>query len=432
MPPAWVHNLLVGSLPDHCDPSSPLLAALSAQIHTCIPTWLSLISSTLGTLSIVSWLFAQLPQIFKNYQLQSASGLSVFFLVEWCLGDTTNLVGAILLRQAGWQITIAAYYVFVDVILVFQYYWYACFEKWRLRKCGYAETSNLGFSDGYMYNGIISTEGHSIRDLSPRPASALEPKNAASTKGVDIDSPFLNSLSRSDEKQRSSFRTIQRTGGSSSIVTPFASPRTILFISMLFAVLANAFATSQDGHDMPTSMQSQEDARKVAGRIISWSSTVLYLVSRLPQLYKNYRRQSTSGLSPLLFFAAFCGNFFYSTSLLTNPNAWSDLPPYGGGGWAGEDGNDRLEWIGCAVPFFLGAAGVLALDGAMGIQFLMYGEKTEDAAFVLEPAERGRAKWRRVSGWMRGWIPSVSPEQRTLSAETEGLLIVGQDRYGAV
>lgn len=49
---------------------------------------------------------------------------------------------------------------------------------------------------------------------------------------------------------------------------------------------------------------------------------------------------------------------------------------------------------------------MLALDGAMGVQFLMFGE---EAAVVRVRDQRGRGRWRRVSGWMRGWVPSASP-----------------------
>ncbi|PGH31834.1 hypothetical protein GX50_05386 [[Emmonsia] crescens] len=435
MPSAWLYNPLVASLPDHCEPSSPFLTFISSHLHTCIPTPLALISSILGTLSIVSWLFAQLPQIFKNYKLQSTSSLSVWFLIEWCLGDSTNLAGAILLHQAGWQITVAAYYVFVDVVLVFQYYFYTYIKAWQIRRRGYTQASDLGFSDGDIYNDIIPTEGNTILGLSPGSIQQpSEPKTAASKKGLGFDSPLGNSLSRSNEKRHSPSRTIFRAGGSSS-VTPSSSPRTILFLSILCAVLANAAATTQNEHNSgPISTQPQSDARQIAGRIVSWSSTFLYLGSRLPQLYKNYSRKSTSGLSPLLFFAAFCGNFFYSSSLLTNPNAWSDLPAYGGGGWVGNEGNNRVEWIGRAVPFFLGAFGVLGMDGAMSIQFLIYKQKNEDVdvAIKLQPAGRGRGRWRRVSGWMKGWIPSVSPERKSPPAETAALIIDGRDRYGSV
>ncbi|OAX78762.1 hypothetical protein ACJ72_06929 [Emergomyces africanus] len=434
MTSAWLYNPLVASLPDHCEPSSSFLTFISSHLHTCIPTPLALISSSLGTLSIISWLFAQLPQIYKNYELQSTSSLSVWFLVEWCLGDSTNLIGAILLYQAGWQITVAAYYVFVDVVLVFQYYFYTYIKLWQIRRQGYSQPSDLGFNDGDMYNGIIPTEANTIVGLSPASVPPSDPKTATSKKGLEIDSPWANSPACPNEKQRSPSRTIYRVGGSSSI-TPSGSPRTILFLSILCAVLASAATTHPNEQNVTTFSQSQPDARQIAGKIASWSSTILYLGSRVPQLYKNYGRKSTSGLSPLLFFAAFCGNFFYSSSLLTNPNAWSDFPAYGGGGWVGKEGNNRLEWIGRAVPFFLGAFGVLGLDGAMSIQFMIYKKKNEDvdAAMSLQPTRqgRGRGRWRKVSGWMKGWIPT-SPERKSPSAETEALVIDGQDRYGAV
>ncbi|KAG5292551.1 PQ loop repeat protein [Histoplasma ohiense] len=435
MTSSWLYNPLVSSLPDHCEPSSAFLTFISSRLHTCVPTPLALVSSTLGILSIVSWLFAQLPQIYKNYKVQSTCGLSIWFLIEWCLGDATNLLGAILLRQAGWQITVASYYVFVDVALVIQYYFYTYLKDWRLRRHGgYMQVSDSGFSDGDMYNGIVPTEENTILGLSPTSILPSEPKTVTSKKDLGVDTPLGSSLSRPNEKERSP-RTIYRVGGSSSI-TPSSSPRTIVFLSMLCVVLANAAATGPSGQNAPIFTPSQTDARKVAGKISSWSSTILYLASRVPQLYKNYGRKSTSGLSPLLFFAAFCGNFFYSSSLLTNPNAWSDLPAYGGGGWVGKEGNSRLEWIGRAIPFFLGAFGVLGMDGAMGIQFMIYAKKNEDAdaATDLQPAGPGQGlgSWRRVSGWMKGWIPSTSPELKSPSVETEALMVDGQYRYGSV
>ena len=37
---------------------------------------------------------------------------------------TGNFTGAILLQQQSFQIAIAAYYVFIDTVMVFQYYYY--------------------------------------------------------------------------------------------------------------------------------------------------------------------------------------------------------------------------------------------------------------------------------------------------------------------
>ncbi|KAI9044968.1 PQ loop repeat protein [Aspergillus affinis] len=428
MPPPLLDQIVQTALPQHCEPSSPLLAALSSHLHICIPTPLALISSILGTLSIVSWLFAQLPQIYKNFQLQSTSGLSLFFLVEWCLGDASNLVGALLTRQAGWQVIVAGYYVLVDVTLVFQYFWYTHYKR---RGDDYGELSYSHHDDGSgsVLDGVSFSEDYS--SAGARLSAAARPTDIKDAK--DLKASGLTggqSPSYSNEKMSSSRRSVTRTGSGRSL--PTSSTRTVLLASMLCAVLANAAPTEPE-----TGSTSNRIDLEFIGRIISWMSTVLYLGSRPPQLYKNYCRKSTSGLSPLLFMAAFGGNFFYSASLLTNPNAWYDFPAYGGGGWADADGNDRLEWVGRAIPFFLGAFGVLGLDGFMGVQFLIYGSNDGESIIEVEDPKRGRSHWTRVRGWMRGWIPSVSPEREihhsnSTTHERRALLDEDRERYGTV
>ena len=432
MPPSWPSYATVSSLPEHCEPSTQFLTWLSTLLHTCLPTPLALLSSTLGTLSIVSWLFAQLPQIYKNYVIQSTSGLSAWFLVEWCLGDSANLIGAILTHQAGWQIIVAAYYVLVDVVLVSQYFWYAHLKPRMLAGYG-REFDNRDGRAG----PVSAVQDDLPYPTAPRPCTTgLEPKDETLPDDQSTGTSHSGLSFLSNEKRGSSNRTVLRAG-SNSLSTPLASPKTVLFISMVCATLANASAPTPSTVTATLAKAQPETTSQMAGRISSWVSTVMYLVSRVPQLYKNYRRKSTSGLSPLLFSAAFCGNLFYSSSLLTNPNAWSDFPPYGGGGWVGRHGNDRLEWVGRAIPFFLGAAGVLALDGAVGVQFLLYAKKDgEEAIPGLDDTSRPRSgRWERVTGWMKGWIPTSS-NTKALDGddvgEAEPLLTQSRDTYGGV
>ena len=83
-----------------------------------------------------------------------------------------------------------------------------------------------------------------------------------------------------------------------------------------------------------------------------------------------------------------------------------------------------MEWILRALPFWLGAAGVLVLDGAIGVQFMIYGEEGgKEVILVEERPEDGqtRIERRKVSGWMRGWIPSFS-EASTKGGERQPLL----------
>ena len=79
------------------------------------------VSSASGTASLVVWIFAQTPQIYQNFRTKSVEGLSFVFLLQWTLGDLTNLVGAFLTNQLLIQMIIAAYMLLVDVTLCTQY-----------------------------------------------------------------------------------------------------------------------------------------------------------------------------------------------------------------------------------------------------------------------------------------------------------------------
>ncbi|MCJ1401022.1 hypothetical protein MMC11_004234 [Xylographa trunciseda] len=420
---SWLSSTaLFPSLPDHCTPQNDFLTRLSSDFHTCIPTPLAFVSTLLGSLSILSWLFAQLPQIFKNYKLQSTSGLSIFFLIEWCLGDATNLFGALLTNQATWQVIVAGYYVFVDVVLVLQYIWYTHFKPWREEHKsaqGGGRRSRSGSRRPPVIEGISGSN-----EASTRPSSSSDPNRDDKSSSKPLPTPFnafrfpASFSPREKGTPSSSHPTIHRLQHSTP--SPAPSPKTILLISMLCAVLSTA---SPITHHSPTTIPSTytnapESSTESLGRLLSWTSTLLYLGSRLPQLYKNHTRRSTTGLSPSLFVAAFFGNLFYSSSLLCNPLAWASYPPFGLHGWVGPSGSDRATWVGLAAPFWLGAAGVLALDAAMGAQFLAFGERE---AVVRVKDGRGRSHWRRVSGWMRGWVPSVQ-------AGGEGVVIVEERR----
>lgn len=53
----------------------------------------------------------------------------------------------------------------------------------------------------------------------------------------------------------------------------------------------------------------------------------------------------------------------------------ADYPPYGAGGIAGPEGSRQADWWRDALPFFVGAAGVLSMDAAVFGQWLLWGEQ---------------------------------------------------------
>ena len=426
---AWLLSRATSSsmrVSGHCDPVTPFLENVSSTVGICLPTPLAFLSTLVGTLSIFSWLFAQFPQIIRNHQNKSVAGLSVFFLVEWLLGDLSNLFGAIFTNQAAWQVIIGGYYCTVDIVLVLQWIWYERLKHgrplkriWLPRRKDARRDEEGAISDRHCVVGDISERQHEALDrgnhiVITRTAST-EPRDIPTSKATSANDMFRIPVYGTMSPSRSlacspSNRTITRLQQQSSL--PAASPRTVLLMTMLVALAARASPITSDPvelFDIP-----ENSTAFVVGQVLSWCSTVLYLLSRLPQLVYNYRRKSTSGLSPTLFAAAFCGNLFYSTSLALNPNAWSSFGPYGGHGWADQHGSDRKEWVTAALPFFLGAAGVLGLDGAVGVQFCLYGEgRAGQEEQVLVVQERNGIKEkdlrvRKVSGWMRGWQPSAS------------------------
>lgn len=422
------------ALPDHCTPENDFLLRFSSTFHTCVPTPLAFTSNLLGAFSIIAWLFAQLPQIYKNWALQSTSGLSIFFLVEWCLGDLGNLLGALFTHQASWQVAIGSYYVFVDLCLVGQWLW---FEKLRhghpvftiWRRGGPQRDGDDDGSSGTMEQVVIEgmdvlSQNSSSEENPVDNVEGEDPTKSQTRPKIIFRAPtFQKQRDEKNEKGSGSLggtpgggNTIHRLGTSSSPM-PSPSPRTMLLIACLVA-MAHASPISHTSAKDPQAFDNGPTRLEQAGTILSWMSTFLYLGSRLPQLFKNWKRKSTAGLSPQLFMAAFCGNLFYSSALLTNPCAWSDFEAYGGGGWVGKEGSDRAKWVLAALPFFLGAFGVLGLDASVGVQFLIYSEGPE--RLVVVDREEGRKwHWRRVSGWMRGWIPSISEGK---GSEREALL----------
>ena len=459
-------HVFAPTLPAHCEPANEFLYSLSATFHTCVPTNLAFISTLLGTCSIISWLFAQLPQIYKNHKLKSTSGLSAFFLTEWLLGDLSNLLGSVFTHQALWQIIIAGYYVIVDCALVGQWIWYELLKHGRpLRpiwgRSDSPKDDNVGNGAAGMqevYDGVSvgSTTSSPTTPTASKPVNVdkkdrPESHHSSSSRSIPhrnnpMDAFRIPNFARSPSSFKDSSsvqnppapgttpnRTIRRLANGSPMPSP--SPKTVLYISLILAILSNVSTAKPVSPFAPaltipsrssshfTTLSTSTPASETAGKVLSWMSTILYLGSRLPQLYKNHVRKSTAGLSPTLFAAAFFGNLFYSSSLLSNPCAWNSYSPGEGSGWVGPEGSARADWVLRAMPFFLGAAGVLIMDAAVGWQFWYFGDgdegrrgrstaRSDDEVIVVVNdggvRKRMHRRWRRASGWMRGWAPSVS------------------------
>ncbi|KAM0753628.1 hypothetical protein T439DRAFT_310412 [Meredithblackwellia eburnea MCA 4105] len=107
-----------------------------------------------------------------------------------------------------------------------------------------------------------------------------------------------------------------------------------------------------DGYPSP-----KRDMERFIGRASAWVCTTLYLTSRLPQIWQNYRRKSTEGLAILLFTMALVGNSLYVLSILTNPLA------------------SHAAYLLESMPYLLGSGGTVCFDITIIIQAYLYSDK---------------------------------------------------------
>jgi solute carrier family 66 (lysosomal lysine-arginine transporter), member 1 len=83
---------------------------------------------------------------------------------------------------------------------------------------------------------------------------------------------------------------------------------------------------------------------------LGWSSAILYIGSRVPQIYKNYRGTDTTGLSMYMFVLGILGNYFFYCSIIYESAEW--------------------EFLKKNMPWLIGAVGTVFLDVIITWQIL--------------------------------------------------------------
>ncbi|KAL2096499.1 hypothetical protein ACEWY4_008647 [Coilia grayii] len=130
----------------------------------------------------------------------------------------------------------------------------------------------------------------------------------------------------------------------------------------------------EDIRAVPNSqLQVKSSSLMTSGYVCGYLSSICYLSSRFPQLYINFKRQSTEGTSYLLFFLAMLGNGTYGLSLMAM------LPALKG---------SKATFILNHLAWLIGSLGVLFLDFFVTAQFIMYKKNgSSDVARDLKFAE---------------------------------------------
>ena len=113
----------------------------------------------------------------------------------------------------------------------------------------------------------------------------------------------------------------------------------------------------------------------VQGQVYGYICAVLYLASRIPQLWQNYKRKKTDGLSILFFLFACIGNLTYVLSIF----AYDPKPLCKHGKCRkGEDLEIYGKYILVNLSWLVGSFGTLLLDLGVFVQFFIYRDNSDD------------------------------------------------------
>lgn len=228
---------------------------IGTYFGACVRTPMEKLSFGIGVLSIVFYLSAFLPQFLHTFKRKSSQGLSLTMIIVWACGDSANLIGTYLTAQLPVQKLIAQSFIFLDFLIITQYFSY--------------------FGNDEAEDDVESVASDETMDESSR----LIPRRV---------SPFSTILSKNIISSTVIISCIGFACGIPELFNPIicdAKP----FIGSFAVIL---------------------------GTICGWISGLFYFFSRIPQILENYRLKSVEGLSFGLFFLTISGNLSYGLSIL--------------------------------------------------------------------------------------------------------------------
>lgn len=297
-----------------------------------------MVSDFFSVLSLCSWICAQLPQIFANYTSKSAEGISPSFLLLWFMGDFLSLTSCLLNDVVlKFQVYLSMFFICNDLTLCFQYYYYT--SVYPKKHYLSVATSSEG-TDPEDPESVVSDVDRHLTD-------SIQIRGAASRK----DRPIVEYLSSSGSPD-GSYNSTNDSGNSISPAKAFVLGTT------LNAASTEALPVVIRSTIVATAATTTANSAQSLGLVLAWACTVVYVTSRCPQLYKNYKRKSVDGISPLLFGSALIGNLTYTLSILTSCNFLF--------------GEDKWTFIMRELPYILGSSGTIVFDVAYFYQRYLY------------------------------------------------------------
>jgi len=158
---------------------------------------------------------------------------------------------------------------------------------------------------------------------------------------MDEKAPLLSGKSYSSQK-----RTFAISAGL------LVASTTLLSMARSSAVAPVPLVDSLAGrHLLSVSAAADPETIALVGEVCAWISAALYTLSRVPQIYKNWRNRSCEGLSKWLFVFAVCGNLTFTAQVFLCET--------------------ESDYLLKTLPFICGSLGTLVLDSFVRKRFIL-------------------------------------------------------------
>lgn len=283
-----------------------MLEWVYAVTRQCFDSKAELFSLAASVLSVSGWLAAGAHQIHTNYKAKDASGFSFYFLLCWLLGDLNNIAGCFLTHQMAFQKVLSLISLCVDFTLLSQYVYYTRQQT---------ASAAAGTGPFHVYNQH-DTDGRD--DMSTK--SLLSPSTSATAATYYV-----------------------------------------------LAASAKAADAASLGIGV-TALGVQPSYAQIIGRVCSWACQFCYCSAMVPQIFHNWWRHSTAGVSITLFLADMIGNIGYALSIVTAASALV--------------GSERASFLRLELPYLLGTTLTIVFEIVLFMQYAHY--PSHETVIVLE------------------------------------------------
>mmetsp|Transcript_24488 Transcript_24488/g.68108 ORF Transcript_24488/g.68108 Transcript_24488/m.68108 type:complete len:344 (+) Transcript_24488:368-1399(+) len=272
----------------------------------CVYNTKDLIAFSIGLSSILIWLMAQMPQLMENHRNKKAEALSIWFLVDWLMGDACNLIGCLATGdQLATQVYTAVYFVVMDCVILLQWTYYNALNS-RIAREQRAKRRLGGASFGAEVLGRYQ----------PLPGAAAE----AASEGDDA-APLLRPPPAEEHSREAA---TQAPGTSTRLLACVCGGMVIATLLSGGGRVGHALEEqARTGRVLETSFSS--DLQHDFGIAIGYISSVFYVKGRISQIWRNCARRTTEGLSALMFINAILGNVTYGVAIFMRLDSPVDL-----------------------------------------------------------------------------------------------------------